>query len=140
MYHDQRLLDYLEFGFPLGYIAMEPPEQNTRNHASSTNYPSHVDNYLSKELANGSLRGPFKDKPTDKTHMNPIMSRPKKASTSCRIILDLSYAPNNQSVITGITQMCVGRRVCENDLANPTTPGERIALIGSYVSIPATGS
>ena len=80
-YHEQRLVEYLEFGFPLGYIAMHPPEQNSRNHGSSTNYLEHVDKYLSKELGHGSLIGPFHEKPTDQTHMNPLMSRPKKDSS-----------------------------------------------------------
>ena len=64
LYNDQRLLDYLQYGFPLGYIAMHPPSQNHHNHASALNYAQHVDSYIAKELSHGSLIGPLNDIPT----------------------------------------------------------------------------
>ena len=88
--------------FPLGYISTEFPHNNTRNHASALNYSQHVDKYIATELKLGSILGPFTDKPTETVHMNPLMSRPKKASSDRRIIMDLSFAPNNMSVNNGI--------------------------------------
>ena len=134
-YHDKRLVDYLEFGFPLGYISMEPPEQNTRNHASSTNYPCHVEKYLAKELGHGSLIGPFRGRPTDKTHMNPIMSRPKKDSSERRIILNLSFAPNNQSVNTGIPKSAFEGELIKTVLPAPQHLANELLKTGRHAYI-----
>ena len=101
-YHDTRLLEYIEFGFPLGYTAPYPPQQNTRNHVSALNHPTHVRAYLDKEMGFSSILGPFSQQPMDNAHMNPLMSRPKKGTHVRRIIMDLSYALNQASVNAGI--------------------------------------
>ena len=100
-YHDRRVVDYMTYGFPLGYYAAIFPSQN---HASATNYREHVDHYMSKELRFDSLLGPFKEPPMAEVHKNPLMSRPKKQSDQRRVIMDLSYAPNNMSVNNGISK------------------------------------
>ena len=119
LYHDKRLLDYLEFGFPLGYVSPEGPAQNYRNHASALNFPGHVEKYLQKELKFNSLIGPLQEMPTSAAHMNPLMSRPKKASTQRRIILDLSYAPNQQSVNNGIPKCTLEGEFVKTALPTP---------------------
>ena len=129
-YHDLRLCDYLEFGFPLGYIADVPPQQNFRNHASSLNYESHVNKYLEKEVALKSLIGPFTDPPTPNVHMNPLMSRPKKASEDRRVILDLSYAPNNISVNAGIYKCALEGQFIRTSLPTPQHLANELLKMG----------
>ena len=51
--------------------------------------------------------------------MNPIMSRPKKDSVQRRIILDLSYSPNNQSVNTGIPKCALEGEYVKTTLPTP---------------------
>ena len=118
-YHDQRLLQYIQFGFPLGYTARHPPQQNFRNHALALKYPAQVEAYLHKELSMDSLLGPFKDNPLHTAHMNPIMSHPKKESASRRIILDLSYAPNDASVNAGIQKCALEGEYVRTTLPTP---------------------
>ena len=62
-YHDQRLLDYLQFGFPLGLTHGVRIDSNaTTNHQSALGFPEEVDEYISTEIKHGALVGPF-DKP-----------------------------------------------------------------------------
>ena len=58
-YHDQKLLDYLEYGFPL-YINRDNFQYNTSgdNHPSATNFPLDVDVYFTKETEHKAIVGP----------------------------------------------------------------------------------
>ena len=82
------------------------------------------------ELAPGSLLGPFTDKSTSDTHMNPIMSRPQKASSHRRIILELSYAQNNQSVNSGIPKCSLEGEYIRTSLPTPQHLARELLLSG----------
>ena len=95
------LVDFLEFGFPVGFDPVHPLESTERNHGSSLQYPDHVQAYLAHEVACHAMLGPFPSPPFwPWSHLNPIMTRPKKDSTDRRVILDLSW-PIHASVNDG---------------------------------------
>ena len=79
-YDDRQLIEFLQFGWPVGYEGDGIPCLNLRNHPSSTNYQLHIENYLSKELSMGALKGPFPVSPFEWLRLNPLMTRPKKDS------------------------------------------------------------
>ena len=92
-YHDRQVVDFLRYGFPISYKGPIPtPTYN--NHGSARNYPTHFRAYVDREVAEGALLGPFNDVPFKPwAQVNPLMSRPKRDSAECRIIVDLSWPP-----------------------------------------------
>ena len=98
------LVDFLEYGFPVGFNPAYPLESTNRNHGSSLQYPGHVLSYLTKEVECQAMLGPFPHPPFwPWSHINPLMTRPKRNSTDRRVILDLSW-PLHASV-NGGTQL-----------------------------------
>ena len=103
-YHDNVIVDYLEFGWPVGYDyeRFGFPVSQLRNHSGATNYPGDLALYLDAELSRHSVAGPFSSPPfSGRLAVSPLNSVPKKDSTERRIILDLSW-PLNTSVNAGI--------------------------------------
>ena len=65
-------------------------------------FPESIDKFLEKEVRLGAMMGPFKDKPfTGWDRVNPLMTRQKRDSVERRVILDLSFPPE-QSVNAAI--------------------------------------
>lgn len=101
-YHDIELCEYLEFGWPIGYHANDPPQTTFANHPSAQEHGKHIKDFLSKELGLKAILGPFVDNPFQPwTRRSPIMTRPKSGSEERRIILDLSF-PEGRAVNDGI--------------------------------------
>ena len=102
-YHDNIICDYMEFGWPIGYMADDLPQTVSQNHTSSLAYPHHVDHFLAVELQHSALLGPFPNTHPPFTFVatSPLMSRPKKNSEHRRIIMDFSF-PIGSSVNSGI--------------------------------------
>lgn len=101
---DRELLDMIKYGFPLGN--MGPPSHVTGvpNHPSATNFAQHIDAFISKELDLRGIIGPMKEPPfIEWAHMSPVMSRPKRGSSSRLIIIDMTY-PKELSVNAYIYQ------------------------------------
>ena len=99
---DASLIDMLECGFPAGFTGSSIPRQGVANHGSGTKFPEDVRQYLGKECRLGAMLGPFAAPPFQGwNRLNPIMTRPKRASTERRVILDLSY-PLGDSVNAAI--------------------------------------
>ena len=90
---DERdLLQYVQYGFPLGYMGPATPTENIDNHQSADRFPTHVDNFIITEAEAGVLLGPFNSPPfTPWAHVSPLMSRPKTDSHKRRIITDLTF-------------------------------------------------
>ena len=58
-YPDDRLLQYLKFGFPLSLISPDSLDnQEVSNHFSARQYPQDIQKYLSKETSLGAMLGP----------------------------------------------------------------------------------
>lgn len=93
---DEWLIQCINFGFPFQYSG--PPLYNpvAPNHPSARDFPQQVENYIQKELSLGAIVGPFSSPPfTPWCNVAPLMSREKTNSTDRRIIVDLSYPPDN---------------------------------------------
>lgn len=101
-YTDQELCDFLEFGFPINYVASTPPVSVIGNHSSALDYPQDNRKYLDSECALGAMLGPFSTPPFQPWfHTSPLMTRPKKSADSRRVIVDLSW-PVGASVNSSI--------------------------------------
>ena len=100
-YHDMQVLELLEYGFPMSYQGGSLRTTNT-NHASATDFPEHVHDYIRKECEMEAMIGARLHEHFPATiHVSPLMTRPKQNPQKRRIILDLSW-PLGESVNTGI--------------------------------------
>ena len=94
-YLDVGIIDFLEFGWPVNFDRSSPLRSMLVNHASALQHPRDVDFYITMELGHEALIGPFDGPPFLPTHASPLMTRPKKGSSHRRIIMDLSWPPEN---------------------------------------------
>lgn len=100
-YPDTQLVEFLEFGWPVGHDRVSWPVSDFTNHKGAKEHPTHMDKYLLKEVNVGATLGPFKYNPLDSPLcISPLNSVPK-SDTERRPISDLSY-PEGQSVNAGI--------------------------------------
>ena len=58
-YDDKVICDFLQYGWPINYTSIHEPDIPIRNHSSSLQHRTAVDDYLSTELAQGARQGPF---------------------------------------------------------------------------------
>ena len=103
-YSDSIVCDYLEFGWPLGYLydVHGFPSSNFRNHSGALNFRSEMHSYLQGELTRQSVVVPFTSVPfLNGMAVSPLNTVPKKDTTDRRVILDLSWPPGT-SVNDGI--------------------------------------
>ena len=101
-YHDDQLVDFLEYGWPADYTGDLPPVAARTNHVERPDNTDHIREYVEEEVRMGALLGPFQDPPfVPWTQISPMMTRPKKNSSKRRVIVDLSY-PGKASVNAGI--------------------------------------
>ena len=96
-YHDQFLIQYLKFGFPL---SLKCPDNLSRtditNHFSAVSEAKAVTNYIEKEISLGAMLGPVNEVSSSHFHCSPMLTRPKDGNKR-RVILNLSY-PQNYSL------------------------------------------
>ena len=92
-YKFSRVLDYVEYGFPLT-LDYENFNYNTDIviHKSALEYPIAVEEYLNTEIGHKALVGPYTKPPFTKLHVSPMMTR-CKPDGSRRLIVDLSWPP-----------------------------------------------
>ena len=96
-YHDQLLLDYLEFGFSLCVDRSNLVFNDIDiNHPSAEEYALDVEAYLLKEINHPAIVGPFNN-----IHYSPMLTCPKPDDTR-RVIINLSY-PYDASVNDNIS-------------------------------------
>jgi hypothetical protein len=101
-YYDNQLVDLLEFGFPVGYNLDQLPVSEIKNHSGATLHRDYVNSYISKEIQEGVMAGPFASNPLNcPLTISPLNSVPKKDPAERRVIADLSY-PHLSSVNDGI--------------------------------------
>ena len=105
-YKDQRICDYLEFGFPLGCSGDEIISSDIdskqlwkfKNHKGAEEFPDSMLQYLEKESKHKAILGPFKENPfSSGIKISPLNTVEKSNSFERRIILDLS-CPKGASV------------------------------------------
>ena len=100
-YSASYIVNFLNYGWPIGYTATQLPVPHAQNHHSALAYPDAVQKYITTEIQHGAMLGPFSAPPFDYCHISPLMTRPKKDSTDRRVIVDLSF-PRGTSVNDGI--------------------------------------
>jgi len=127
---DSTLVDLLEYGFPIGYSSEKGPAAILQNHKGATSFPDDINSYLSTEISDAHILGPFSHNPLITPIMvSPLNSVPKKDSMSRRIISDLSFPPTF-SVNDGIAKnMYLNQEI---DLTYPSvdTLASRIKELG----------
>ncbi len=98
---DKQLVDFLEFGWPIGYNSQYWPLTTFKNHKGAVDYSADVSKYIIKEVSLGATLGPFKYNPLcTPLCISPINTVPK-GKDDRRVICDLSF-PHNASVNSGI--------------------------------------
>ena len=50
-YHENIVVDFLTYGWPINYTACTRPVSSSRNHPSTVNFDSHVQAYIDTELS-----------------------------------------------------------------------------------------
>ena len=124
----------LEFGFPIGYTASHPPAPHTGNHPSANQHPADIDAYLNKELRHSAIIGPADRLPFQWPRINSMMTRPKKDSSSRRVMVDLSM-PQDASVNSGIPRNSLDGAPFKLRLPNPATlANQHPADIDAYLN------
>ena len=113
-YPDQRLLQYLNFGFPLSVQKSDTLAcRHIVNHFSACQYPNVVANYLHKETEERAIVGPVAEVDHPAFHCSPLLIRPKDGDKR-RVIIDLSYPKGNAfPTIDDIANDIIG---CMDDL------------------------
>ena len=126
-YEDIIVCDFLEFGWPLGYVLDTLPPCSLRNHRGALDYPVAITQYLRQEVLLGRVAGPFTDVPfSDGFAVSPLNSVEKRDSSERRIIVDLSW-PCGSSVNEGIPTDCfLGEPI---DLSYPTIDAITDAIV-----------
>ena len=101
-YHDDKLADYLQYGWPINFAEGTILQSTLDNHPSASQHGEHLDHYIQTELAHGALLGPFERPPITPVHISPLMTREKKDSAHRRVIMELSWPPGG-AVNDGVT-------------------------------------
>ena len=89
-YPRKELVDFLQYGFPIGVSQEGITEPSLKNHSSSYMYFSHLDKFCIKEIAKTGLTGPFGNVPFSSYQISPMMTSFKKPS-SRRPVFDASF-------------------------------------------------
>ena len=89
-YPKRFLVDFLEFGFPIGLDPDGITEPSLKNHSSSYMYFSHLDKFCIKEISKAAVTGPFGNIPFPAYQISPMMTSFKKPS-SRRPVFDASF-------------------------------------------------
>ena len=101
-YHDNIVCDFLEYGWPIGYVRDTVPIFNLRTHRGALDYPDSVSKCLTSEIALGRVAGPFRSTPfADGFVISPLNTVEKRDFSERRVIVDLSW-PCGSSVNDGI--------------------------------------
>lgn len=103
-YRDREVVDFLRYGWPINHQGEVDccSDIPTINHKGATDYPEHIDQYISNGIQQGHIIGPFLESPfwLD-VKISPLNTVAKRDSDERRVILDLSYPPG-RSVNEGI--------------------------------------
>ena len=98
-FEDIGILQYLEFGFPLGLDSDFKLVPVLKNHSSSYNYFTHIDKFISNELIHKGLTGPFCSAPFEQIMTSPLMRAVKKPE-SRRAVFDASFGDFSLNINT----------------------------------------
>jgi hypothetical protein len=130
-YHDNQLVDFLQYGFPLGYSSNKLPVSVFKNHSGALSFHKDVDKYLATEVQAGVMAGPFINNPLSlPLSISPLNTVPKKDPGQRRVISDLSYPPGS-SVNDGIPEGIYLGEAIELSFPSVDDYAARIREVGS---------
>ena len=91
-YENKDIIQYLQYGFPLGLSDNPPPMlvSTLRNHGSSYQFFTYLDEFLSTGLKRCELAGPCTTTPFGAVHVSPLMTAVKKPD-SRRAVFDATF-------------------------------------------------
>ena len=98
-YEQPEIVQFIEFGFPLGLSSLPDLESCSRNHGSAYQFLRHVDTFMSEELVLGGLTGPFPSAPWWNTVVSPLMTAVKKPDGR-RVVYDATYGEKSLNNMT----------------------------------------
>ena len=94
-YHDVHIVEFLRFGWPVGYTSEILPTSS-----SAVAFSDHVEHYIQTELSYHAIAGPFSTKPLHQPLVcSPLQTVPKRGSIQHSVVMDLSFPP--QSSLNG---------------------------------------
>ena len=101
-YEDSVVCDFLEFGWPVGFMPTTLPVFDLRTHRGAILFSEQVTAYLTNEISLGRVAGSFDTVPfTDGFVVSPLNTVLKRHSAERRVIVDLRW-PCGTSVNDGI--------------------------------------
>ena len=103
------LLQFMEFGFPLGLVDTPVLSPCDRNHGSAYQFYPHIDKFISGEITRNGLTGPFTSPPWPNLMLSPLMTAPKKPD-SRRPVFDATFGDKSLNNATP----------CDHYLGTPT--------------------
>lgn len=62
-YHDKEICEFLKFGWPIGFLADQPPVSQLENHPSAKQHERHISKFIDTELQHNAIVGPFSEAP-----------------------------------------------------------------------------
>lgn len=94
---DAKTVQFLKFGWPINIDSNTQLDKVIyKNHRGAVENPAELDKFVEKELKRGTIIGPFASNPfQQQMKVSPINVISKKDSEDKRIIVDLSFPPQN---------------------------------------------
>ena len=89
-YDQADIVQFLEYGFPLGLSTDAVLSSSLQNHGSSYQFYDFIDEFISTGLSRCELSGPFSIPPFPSVHVSPLMTAPKKPD-SRRAVFDATF-------------------------------------------------
>lgn len=100
----EKIIKYLQFGWPLGHDGITIPKEPHRNHKGVRDYPEQTKEYLLSEKSKLRIYGPCDYKPfVGNNGISPLNSVPRKSDKNRRFVLDLSF-PKGRGINDGINK------------------------------------
>ena len=89
-YDDIGVLQFVQFGFPIGLAQEFELESCVKNHSSALEYFTWVDKFVFTEITEGGITGPLTQSPFPRTKVSPLMTAVKNPSGR-RSVFDGTY-------------------------------------------------
>ena len=89
-YHSPELIQFLEFGFPMGLDKLPNLSPALSNHGSAYQFFPWLDSFFASGLLKGGVTGPFGTSPFSSPMVSPLMTAAKKPAAR-RAVYDATY-------------------------------------------------
>ena len=91
-YEHADIVQFMEYGFPLGLAELAELQSSSRNHGSVYGFYTHVDKFVAEEILNGGISGPFSKAPWWESIISTMMTALKKPDSRCAVYGDKSLS------------------------------------------------